>query len=492
MSKKKKVTTFAEYFKLGKTQSELDFVDVPVDGTDIKLFIDPYALTKWQSGWYKDCHETIYSYFDQVIALIRLGKRTDALQLLNGLHESNETRLGYSPRNQGAAIGRQQAMSLYDALRASRAVETGVLKDIEECNLMVKGVDRDKVSDMTTNVIKAQLIQYTQEQCDLFGVPTSSVPVNYVFDKAKFEWTRGYYDLPVDKRGKPIILVPKAMVRIIPVLNADEYYQHYALNYLQDEHYSAASSLCRTLKSGELRPPTKKVLTEEITKVGDVKTKKEYLYEFSTQNPDVLAEYRDVKLAETQPLSNEEIEKVNQQRQQDIDAITQRIQSIPAGKNSADDYHNEMIGAYETIFYPLLTNPKKEQPINDGIKRIDIRFINSAQHGFFSSLRPLKGIPASYVFVECKNYTNDPENPEVDQLAMRFNDRRGKFGILAVRTVNDKTKMLARCRAAFNDGHGAIIVITDEELFQLLEYRKRGDNQAIDQYLEEKLSEVIN
>ena len=34
--------TFSQYFNLGKSQFELDFVDVPVNNGDIGLFIDPY------------------------------------------------------------------------------------------------------------------------------------------------------------------------------------------------------------------------------------------------------------------------------------------------------------------------------------------------------------------------------------------------------------------------------------------------------------------
>ena len=148
------VITFSEYYDLKKGQFELDFVDVPVSGSDIKLFIDPYSLSRRKQPWYAECAEQVYDFFDILIDLIRLNQKDKALYLLSGLHESNETRLGYSPNNQGTAMGKVQANKLYDSLRGSRAVETGVLKDIEECNLMVTGIDRDKISDMTTNIIK--------------------------------------------------------------------------------------------------------------------------------------------------------------------------------------------------------------------------------------------------------------------------------------------------------------------------------------------------
>ena len=40
------VITFSEYYDLKKGQFELDFVDVPVSGSDIKLFIASYSLSR--------------------------------------------------------------------------------------------------------------------------------------------------------------------------------------------------------------------------------------------------------------------------------------------------------------------------------------------------------------------------------------------------------------------------------------------------------------
>ncbi|HLM80661.1 MAG TPA: hypothetical protein VK302_08510 [Terriglobales bacterium] len=48
------------------------------------------------------------------------------------------------------------------------------------------------------------------------------------------QWESRYVDLPVF-RGKPVLLVPKNIVRYDPAYKHGEYYQHFVLNYLQVE-----------------------------------------------------------------------------------------------------------------------------------------------------------------------------------------------------------------------------------------------------------------
>ena len=54
-------------------------------------------------------------------------------------------------------------------------------------------------------------------------------------------------------------------------------------------------------------------------------------------------------------------------------------------------------------------------------------YSNIAHKGFFNYI----GLhyPVANVIIECKNYTGDPVNPELDQLAGRFSPSRGVFGI---------------------------------------------------------------
>ena len=148
----------SEAFNLGQTQAGLDFVDVDLD-RDAPLFIDPFAISQRLDSLSQESHLTLQAFFQQIVDSIRAEQPADAQALLLQLREPNETRLGYSTtRPQGAGIGMMQAGQLFAALKSSTAVRTGFLKSLEECELMIDGVARDKLSDLTTNVIRWQLV----------------------------------------------------------------------------------------------------------------------------------------------------------------------------------------------------------------------------------------------------------------------------------------------------------------------------------------------
>ena len=94
-----------------------------------------------------------------------------------------------------------------------------------------------------------------------------------------------------------------------------------------------------------------------------------------------------------------------------------------------------MIGVIEFLFFPSLLYPRKEREIHQGRKRIDIAMENGAKTGIFVRLHQIRDFPCAYVAFECKNYSTDVANPEIDQLAGRFSPNRGKVGFLCCRQV---------------------------------------------------------
>lgn len=472
--------TFAEYFGLNKGQHELDFVDILVNDGDVPLFIDPYAISKRRDRWSIQCHNSIVAFFQEVVDAIRDSNEKKAKTMLLGLHEPNETRFGLSrgaePRGRG--IGGDQANAIYSALVDSSAVRTGFLRDLEDAELLIEGISRDKISDISINIIRHKLIEYTQFQCNLFDIPMNSVPSGNIWNQDKEEWESDYVFLPVC-HSRSVVLVPKAIARFDIEFNHQEYYRHFVLNFLQAEHLSANSSLVRVLKDGRRKEPSKKSLMAKFP------LSKQYLYEFSKDHPEVLQRYKQSKQYAVREVSDVSLEEANRkQRKINFVELGERLDSIPVGSLRATDFHNHIKGVLTAIFYPHLINPQKEQEIHEGRKRIDLVYENAAREGFFMSLPNIKKVPSAYVFAECKNYSSDPANPELDQLSGRFSTNRGRFGFLVCRTVEDKELFFQRCRDTAQDDRGFIIPLDDDDLKLLLQFKSENKIREINNFLD--------
>jgi hypothetical protein len=481
---------FSEYFELNKKQNELDFVDVPLD-TDIPLFIDPFVLSKREDLFSIEASQTVSSFFQEVVNKIRNGDNSLAQKMLAQLKEPNDTHLGLSTdKSQGKGVSGKQALDLFLALKNSRAVQTGFIKDIQDCELVIPGIGDDKISDVVTNLIKILLIGYTKDQCDLFGIPTEKVSAGTYWNATEREWTDSFVELPVvniDGKKSRVILVPKSFTRYNMVFNHAKYYNGFVLEYLQRQFIREGSSLVHILKNG-----SPKVYKKDLKTLPEYKLTKEFLYRFSNENPQVLDSYRSyMEQIKIEPITDTKIEeKQNKQNKFDYDVLVSKLKSIDSGIAAASVYHDHIIGVLTAIFSPHLVNPKKEQPIHEGRKKIDISFNNAAQEGFFFNVSN-KGIPSIKVFFECKNLSKDVKNPELDQLAGRFSPRRGKLGFIVCRSVEDKEKLIKRCRDAANDDRGVILVLDDNDIIELIGYKKLSDEGKINDFLHSKIDEIL-
>jgi hypothetical protein len=139
-----------------------------------------------------------------------------------------------------------------------------------------------------------------------------------------------------------------------------------------------------------------------------------------------------------------------------------------------------------------LTRPKKEQPVDDGRKRIDILFHNTASEGIFSRLVNVHDYFAPYVSVECKNYSGDPKNPEFDQLQGRLNRKRGFVGILVCRKIEDRALMIKRCQDIVNNNDKQLImVLEDQDIIKLLGFVEAGERVKISDYMGDIVKEIL-
>ena len=203
----------SRFFNLNQIQAELDFVDVDTE-RDTRLFVDPYAIQIKDNEFSIRSADQIRSYFSEVLQSLRQPDIDRARYLTSYLTEPRDTFLGFSKeRPQGRGVGRFQADQILAALRSSRAFQTGILSDLAEAELFVEGIARDKVSDLTTNIIRGSLVDYTQAECDLHGIrlerEVASAPI---WNEHSLMWEQRYVRLPI-VQGQPVLLVPKYFVR---------------------------------------------------------------------------------------------------------------------------------------------------------------------------------------------------------------------------------------------------------------------------------------
>ncbi len=95
---------------------------------------------------------------------------------LSGLSEPNETRLGFAiSKKKGNSISKKIKPKLIEAIQRNKAVQTGILSDFADAELFIEDIGPDRISDITTKIIKSELVKFTQEQCNSLKIPMEKV-----------------------------------------------------------------------------------------------------------------------------------------------------------------------------------------------------------------------------------------------------------------------------------------------------------------------------
>jgi len=472
---------FSTVFGLSNSQAGLDFVDIDIS-TDTPLYVCPYAIQIRDDEWSAEAGDHIRSFFSEVLNALQVDDDERAMHLLLNLHEPNETFLGESegePR--GRAIGPKKARKLADAIKSSRAYETGLLADVSEAALYIHGVGRDTVSDLATNVIRGILAEYTKAECEIHGVPMQFVTdIGPVWDVVRRDWVAEPLELPIIA-GRPILLVPKTCVRYKLSLDSQEFYNHHMIEFLKAEYAAAGGALVRMLKDGTPKV-TKKSVKERHPLI------KDDLAAFIIEHPDVLQQYKSLKGAEG-PLSIGELEHFFDEPAFAM-ALQNKLEGIPSGNKDANAYHSLVMGILTFLFHPDLRHPIKEHEIYQGRKRIDIKYTNAATRGFFFRMLEAPQTRAISIVVECKNYSNDVANEAFDQLAGRFGHRRGFLGLLVSRSYDDRTRAIDRCKDAAADSGRYMLAFEDADLVALLQLVAAGHRPRIDRFMQDRFDEI--
>lgn len=209
----------------------------------------------------------------------------------------------------------------------------------------------------------------------------------------------------------------------------------------------------------------------------------ETIKEPSSTNPKVFSSKKELKEVTPTP-PGLSIEKIYE----DI------LNSIPSGKkdsNAPEKYHRAASVIISRLFRNDLTDMEIKQDMDKGKKVLDTVFRNNAERGFFKDLSEKFNIKCPYIIVEAKNYKYDPSNNEFDQLAGRLKDNIGKFGILVCRKIDNQKVVQERCESYLDDGKKYVIVLTDEDLLELISLAKEDGQEGINSLMHKKIRPLI-
>ncbi|CAM3256337.1 hypothetical protein LAHI110946_12450 [Lactococcus hircilactis] len=298
--------TVSSYFNLNKTQSELEFLDVRLD-TDVRLYIDPAAFIALDNNWGQKCTKIIKDYFQKVINYIKQGNKKKASDLLSGLREPNEIHLGNSlgPSN-GKGVGDDRAKKLYDALSESKAVSSGLLEDLEDTAFMIDGIGPDMISDIIANIIRKELIEFTQKMCKKYDIPKYEVNSGPILNLEQECWENIKVELPGPEspngRYEKLILIPKDIVCRTPSYEARKFNNDNIIPLIVEKEFEKGFG---RLLNGSLKPYTKRTIKDR-QKGRSIKSINR---DFIKENPEVLLEYKKHRHSFSR-MSDEEIFKI--------------------------------------------------------------------------------------------------------------------------------------------------------------------------------------
>lgn len=213
---------FSDHFRVDTAKLEQLDVLNPTLNVDTNLFIDPLLL---QYSSHPEIHDggraTYEAHFEQVIKLLLASKRIGdpawkAAERLLRFPEVKGTCLGYGAESVSGSGSGADATASYIAT-AREIVSLGVDDPdlFVAMSLFEEGVGPDRISDMTTNVILPNLLDFNKRVLAELKVETHRHVIRLKNGKS---FTAELPTNPcVTKKPTPIILVPRDILRALPL-----------------------------------------------------------------------------------------------------------------------------------------------------------------------------------------------------------------------------------------------------------------------------------
>jgi hypothetical protein len=246
----------SSFFNISCGHGNLEFVDI-ADAPDTELFIDPCLIEVGHDAFCLKAKEVMTDYFDVFFHIYRTQQPVlQKLALFEHAHEINATKLGYGNGQNGKAKTAEGMLKTFSGIQ--RLTDANVkLSHAIDLPIFIEGFAEDCMSDMLTNILFKELMNFTLEQCRKYGVGTSELKKQFFFwnaEKHTWERYRGR-GLVIDERV--VLLVPKGIVRSGYYYNTEQYFRKIILERIQGEQTTYD-------KNGHANRPSKQSLRKSL------------------------------------------------------------------------------------------------------------------------------------------------------------------------------------------------------------------------------------
>lgn len=212
---------FSTHFRISEADLAALGVLNPTLNADTKLFIDPFLLAASAHPEIADGgRQTYEQHFRQIIGLLKGSRQNGDTPWRNARRamqfpEIKWTCLGYGGKSvSGSGSGAFTTDAVMQT--AKEIVDLGVQDPdlFVAMGLFEEGIGPDRISDMTTNVILPNLLEFNERVLKELGIPTKPVTLTL---KNGNSYSANLPLNPFEKNQTPIILVPTDILRDLPI-----------------------------------------------------------------------------------------------------------------------------------------------------------------------------------------------------------------------------------------------------------------------------------
>lgn len=432
-----------DFHSISFTQEEVDFA-IPFLDEDIPLYLDPFLLWKNPSFQDNSLHTALVNSFNFLGHDYIKGNAIDSINTLIFTSECEEVGLGNSKTKKGKKISTKEATTILELFKNIPQVNKSGFTHFEEIQLFVENISKDRISDISCNLLKSWLIDYTIDQCQKYNIPIEKSRVN-IFDHKSGNIKEEETFLPQNpKTGQPIIFTPKRWLRYIPYINYEEYFENY--------------------------------FSKEVNKQFGEPLLRVQILNFNRHNYDIVQTYVKIKERNAESLKNDPLFK-----QIPVLSTKKKLNTIiklPSGKtdNADKKYEENLCQILASVLYPHLDFAKEQSRTDNGVHIRDLIFYNNRSYPILNDL--YNDYNCKQIIFELKN-VKELENEHINQLNRYLTNSFGNFGIIFTRNKPPK-KVIDNTISLWAGQRKCILILDDEDLKIMCQLYQSKQRNPID------------